>query len=265
MDLELAGRRALVTAASKGLGQAVATRLTAEGATVLVSSSDPVNLAEAEATIISEAEVEGDTVRTAVCDLSEPESIKDRLSPAIQELGGLDVLVTNHGGTTPMSFEEASPADFDDAYASVLKSTVCTIKTALPHIADGGGSITNLVSASALEPTAGTVLNNTVRQGIYGLSKSLANEYAGDGIRSNCVAPRSIRTDRMDYKLDVMAGREGIPLSAAVDRRTEELPIGRLGSPEEFARAVAFVASPAASYITGAVLQVDGGWHRYAF
>lgn len=254
-----------MTAASKGLGRAVATRLAAEGATVLASSSDPDNLAEAEAAIVSEAEVEDDRIRTVVCDLSEPEAIGDRLAPAIEELGGLDALVTNHGGTTPMSFDEATPADFDDAYANVLKSAVCTIKTALPHIAEGGGSITNLVSASALEPTAGTVLNNTVRQGIYGLSKSLANEYSSVGIRSNCVAPRSIRTERMDYKLDVLAEREGVPLSAAVDRRTEELPIGRLGSPEEFARAVTFVASPAASYITGAVLQVDGGWHRYAF
>ncbi|USZ73594.1 SDR family oxidoreductase [Natronosalvus halobius] len=265
MDLGLAGTRALVTASSKGLGRAVAAQLVDEGATVIISSSDRDNLADAKAAILENTDANENAVRTAVCDLSEPESIPSRLGPAIEDLGGLDVLVTNHGGTTPLSFEEADFEDFDDAYESVLKSTVATVKTALPHLKDGGGTITTLVAASALEPPRGSVLNSAIRPGLYGLSKSLADEYSEHGIRTNCVSPRAVLTDRIEYKIDVLADRENISREAARDRRTEELPIGRLGSPEEFARAVTFIASPAADFITGSVLQVDGGWHRHAF
>jgi len=265
MDLGLDGARAAVTAASKGLGRAVATRLVEEGATVLISSSSAENLAAATDHILAETGAADDAVRTVVCDLSEPERIPETLGPALDDLGGLDVLVTNHGGTEPLSFEEAELADFDDAYESVLKATVSTVKTALPHLKDGGGTITNLVSASTLEPPEGSILNGSIRAGIYGLSKSLADEYSGQGIRTNCVSPRAILTDRIEYKIEVLAEREGISRSDARDRRTAELPVGRLGEPEEFARAVTFIASPAADYITGSVLQVDGGWHRHAF
>jgi len=254
-----------VTAASKGLGRAVATQLVDEGATVLVSSSDPDNLDDAKDAILAETGADADAVRTVVCDLSDPESIPDSLGSAIEEMGGLDVLVTNHGGTEPLSFEEAELADFDGAYESVLKSTVATVKTALPHLKDGGGTITNLVAASTLEPPEGSVLNSSIRAGLYGLSKSLADEYSGQGIRTNCVSPRAVLTDRIEYKIDVLADREDISREEARDRRTEELPIGRLGTPEEFGRAVTFIASPAADFVTGSVLQVDGGWHRHAF
>lgn len=265
MDLGLAGTNAVVTAASKGLGRAVATQLVSEGATVVISSSDQANLEEAVDAILEETDADEDAVRTVVCDLSKPETIEDALGPAIEEMGGLDVLVTNHGGTEPLSFEEATVADFDGAYESVLKSTVCTIKTALPHLKDGGGTITNLVAASTLEPPEGSILNSSIRAGIYGLSKSLADEYSGAGIRTNCVSPRAVLTDRIEYKIDVLADREEISRADARDRRTEELPIDRLGTPEEFGRAVTFIASPAADFVTGTVLQVDGGWHRHAF
>lgn len=265
MNLGLNGARAAVMAASKGLGRAVATQLVEEGATVFISSSNSENLTDAKKHILSETEATNDAVQTGVCDLSEPKTIPQTLGPAIESLGGLDVLVTNHGGTKPLSFEEAVIADFDDAYESVVKSTVSTVKTALPYLKDGGGTITNVVSASTLEPPEGSILNSTIRSGIYGLSKSLANEYSGQGIRTNCVSPRAVLTGRIEYKIEVLSEREEISLEEARNRRTAELPIDRLGEPEEFARAVTFVASPAADYITGSVLQVDGGWHRHAF
>jgi 3-oxoacyl-[acyl-carrier protein] reductase len=265
MDLGLDGARAAVTASSSGLGRAVATQLVAEGATVLISSSDADNLADAKAAILDATGAEPDAVRTTVCDLSDPDRIEETLGPAIDDLGGLDVLVTNHGGTTPLRFEEAELSAFDDAYESVLKSTVATIKTALPHLLDGGGTITNIVSASTLEPPEGSIFNSSIRAGIYGLSKSLADEYSSRGIRTNCVSPRAIMTDRLEGKIELLAEREDISKAAARERREEELPIGRLGDPEEFGRAVAFIGSPAAEYVTGSVLQVDGGWHRHAF
>lgn len=265
MDLNVQDKRALVTAASKGLGRAVTSQLVAEGATVVISSRSEENLETARSAILSETGADESSIRTVVCDLADPEEIQSQVGDAIDDLGGLDMLVTNHGGTEPLTFEEATVDNFGAAYDAVVQSTIVTVKTALPALKDGGGSITNLVAASALEPSANTALNGTIRPAIYGLSKTLSEEYANDGIRTNCVCPRSIMTDRIEYKFKVMADEENLTMEEAKGERLEEMPIDRLGSPEEFAKAVAFVASPAASFITGTALQIDGGWYRYAF
>lgn len=265
MDLGLEGSNALVTASSQGLGRAVAARLATEGARVAISSRSEENLETAKERIVADTGVDADQIVPVVCDLSESETVPDRIAVAVDELDGLDVLVTNHGGPPAVSFEEATVEDFDETYASLVKSTILTVETALPHLRSSGGSITNIVSASAREPPTNHVLSNTLRPAIYGLSKSLANEYADDGVRVNCVCPRSVMTDRIEYKIDVLADNEDITVAEAHNRREEELPLRRLGDPKEFARAVAFVASDAASFITGAVLRVDGGWAKSAF
>lgn len=265
MDLGLDGARAAVMASSKGLGRAVATELVREGATTIVSSRDADNLRSAKESILDETGAGPDDVQTAVCDLSNPGTIESRLKPVIETIGGLDVLVTNHGGTEPLTFEEADVSVFDDAYESVFKSTVCTVKTALPYLKTGGGSITNVISASTLEPGSGSVLNGSIRASVYGLSKVLAEEYSDRGIRTNCISPRAIMTERLKYKIELLAEREGISFEQARKRREAELPIERIGDPAEFGRAVTYVASPAAGFVTGSVLQVDGGWHAHAF
>lgn len=250
-------------AASKGLGRAVATRFAREGATVLITSSDPDNLADAKEHVRSETGTDEDAILTAVCDLESPDTVEDALESAISRLGGVDMLVTNHGGTTPTSFADATVGDFDAAYESVLKSTVVTVKTALPYLEDGGGSITNLVAASAAEPPKKTVVGSTLRSGLFTLSKSIADEYGDRGIRSNCVCPRGVETGRIEYKIQKLADDEDISLDEARAIRTDELPVGRLGSPAEFAKVVVFVASEAGgAYVTGEAINVDGGWHR---
>ncbi|WP_049926816.1 SDR family oxidoreductase [Halopiger goleimassiliensis] len=265
MDLGLAGNSALVLAGSKGLGRAAATQFAAEGADVVVTSSDPDNLEAAVADIRAETDCDPDRVGYQVCDLTDPDSIEAGVTDAIDSLGGLDVLVTNHGGPASKAFADATLEEFDDHYQSILRSTIQTCQIALPHLRDGGGSITNLVAASALEPNEFGLFGNVFRSGIYGLSKTLSRQYGDDGVRVNCVAPRGVHTDRIDHKITQLAEDEGISIEEATERRENELPLSRLGSPEEFGRAVAFIASPAAGFTTGAVLTVDGGWSEHAF
>ncbi|KYH24436.1 3-phenylpropionate-dihydrodiol/cinnamic acid-dihydrodiol dehydrogenase [Halalkalicoccus paucihalophilus] len=264
MDLDLEGKRAYLTAASSGLGEAVATELVREGANVIISSHDEDNLRMAVDSI-TEATGRTETIDYTVCDLSDPESIQDATWKAIDNLGGLDVLVTNHGGPRIDPFSELSLEDFDTAYQGILRSTLQVCQESLPALSNGRGSITNLVAASALEPSASGAVGNVFRPGIYGLSKVLSEEYGESDIRVNCVSPRGIMSDRIEQKLSQRAERQGISEQEARGQRVAELPVSDLGTPESFARTVAFLASPAADYVTGAVLPVDGGWHRHAF
>lgn len=262
MDLELQNAKAIVMASSKGLGRAVATELAREGASVVISSRSRANLRDTKSEMISDNDVDESDVIPVVCDLSDPEQIPSSIETAVDQLGGLDILVTNHGGPPSKSFDETSVGEFDEVYEMVLQSTITVVKSALPHLRDGGGSITNIVSASAQEAPKNHILSNTFRPSIYGFSKGLSREYGSDDIRVNCVAPRGIQTERLDYKIDVLSDEEGISIQEARNRRSEELPLNRLGSPSEFGKAVAFVASNAASFTTGSVFEVDGGWTR---
>lgn len=265
MDLDLAEKSAIVLAGSKGLGRAVASQLVSEGANVIITSSSRDNLEDAASSIRSNTGCDSHQIGYRVCDLSQPDSIETEIRDAIDDLGGLDLLITNHGGPPTKTFDETTLDDFDKTYNEVLRSTVQACQIALPPLRDGGGSITNLVAASALEPNVSGSVANVIRPGIYGLSKTLANEYGSDGIRVNCICPRGIFTDRIEYKINVLANEEGISIEEAEERREAEVPLSRLGTPEEFARAVTFVASPAAGFVTGSILHVDGGWSQNAF
>ncbi|MFD1511768.1 SDR family oxidoreductase [Halomarina rubra] len=265
MDLRLDGTRAYVMAASSGLGRAVAEELVREGAHVVVSSRSAERLDEATAEIRAATDCSPDAVDSVVCDLGDAESVRTATETAVERLGGLDVLVTNHGGPDTTPFSGLSMADFDDAYHHVLRSTVLACETALPALRDGGGAITHLVAASALEPSARGALGNVFRPGIYGLSKVLAEEYGADGVRVNCVSPRGVVTDRIEQKLAARAEREGITEAEAERQRTDELPLDSLGTPASFGKAVAYLSSPAAEFVTGTTLPVDGGWHRHAY
>ncbi|WP_096391138.1 SDR family oxidoreductase [Halopenitus persicus] len=262
MDLGLEDASVFIAAGSKGLGRGAAEQFVAEGASVAIASRNPENLDAARESILETTGRESSAVVPVELDLSDTDAIGDAVASAIDELGGLDVLVTNHGGPANASFADTSLSDFDSGYNDVLRSTVALCKAALPTLRESGGAITHLVAASAREPTPHGTIGNVFRPGIYGLSKVLANEEGDDGIRSNCVAPRGVLSDRIEEKIEARAEREGISEAEVRELRVAELPVTEMGTTEEFGKAVAFVSSPAASYITGSVIPVDGGWSR---
>lgn len=271
MDLQLDGTQALVLASSQGIGLASAKALVDEGASVVISSRSESNLASAKEEILEETDAESDRVETITCDLSKPDRVQDRVETAVDRLGGLDALITNSGGPPKIGFEEATIDQFDRTYDLVLKSVIVAIDAALPALKDGGGAITNLIATSAQEPEANHVLGNTIRIGVYGLSKSLAEEYADEGVRVNCVCPKKVgplteREKNRPMHIDRYAAEHDLEYEEARKQFIEEIiPLERHGELEEFGRSVAFLSSPAASYITGHSLNVDGGWSKTPF
>lgn len=261
MNSNLDGEKVLVLASSKGLGKAVAEQFVARGARVALTSRKLSNLEAAKADIVDRQDVPEDRIVVVECDMTDEGAISRGVESAVAELGGLTVLVTNHGGPQVETFETATVAGLDTAYEAVLRSTFLVLQATLPHLLKGdGGAITNIVSASAQEPSPTNIFSNLLRPGLYGLSKSLSREYGPEGLRVNCVCPRGILTDRIKHKVQERADRQDITYEQAYEQRIDAVPLGRLGSPEEFGKAVVFISSDDASFITGAALSIDGGW-----
>ena len=258
MDLSLKGKAALVCAASRGLGRASAHALAREGADVAICARDAVRLHAAAPDL---AAATGAQVVPIAADVSRPDHVERLVRDAVAALGGLDILVTNTGGPPSAPFETLGDEAWEAATASLLMSVVRLSRAAIPHMrARGGGRIIHVTSVSVKQPIDGLVLSNALRAAVTALSKTLSNELAADRILVNCVAPGYTATDRVIELADAAARREGIA-AEAVQRRTEsKIPMRRMGTPEEFGEAVAFLASGRASYITGVTLQVDGGF-----
>ena len=246
MDLGLKGRRALVTAASKGLGRACAEALASEGASVFISSRNAASI-EAAADAIKAA-------GWAAADVSkEPEALVDQ---ARAKLGGLDILVVNAGGPPPGTFESTPLESWEAAYQLTLMSAVRLVKAALPDLKQSdNGRIVFITSVSVRQPIAQLVLSNTLRAAVTGLSKTLSRELAPNRITVNCIAPDAILTDRLRQ----LAAEAGGDLDEELKRRAASAPMGRYGAPDEFGAACAFLCSRQAGYITGQTLGIDGG------
>ena len=257
MELGLKGKVAMVAAASQGLGFAIAKMLAAEGARVSIAA----RRAEAVSAAASRIEKEtGSPALSAVADVNSTEAIAQWHSRTLESFGGVDILVTNSGGPPAGLASGFDDAAWQSALALLLLSVVRTVRVVLPSIeARGGGSILMLTSSSVKNPIPNLGLSNVIRPAVAALAKTYADEFAGKRIRVNQLIPGRISTERTTYLDDANAKRLGTTVEEQRQRASSAIPMGRYGDPEEFARAAAFLVSDAASYITGASLQVDGG------
>jgi 3-oxoacyl-[acyl-carrier protein] reductase len=256
MDLGLKGKRALVMAASRGLGYASARALAAEGCDLVVCSRDETRINEAAETI---RRATGVRVHAIAADVSgEPEAAK-LVEATVAHLGGLDVVVHNAGGPPAGQFLSMTEAQWQKAFEQNLLSLVRVVNAAVPELKRaGGGRIITIASSSVKQPIPNLVLSNALRAGVWGLAKTLARELAPFGILVNVVAPGRIQTERIDELDQANATRTGRPVDEIRQESIATIPLGRLGRPEELGNLVAFLASGAASYITGQAIMVDG-------
>ena len=250
----------MVGGASKGLGFAVARALAAEGALVSIASRDATTIARAADTIARET---GGQVFAFAADLANAGAIARWHAATLTRFGGVDLLFANTGGPpagAALSFDDGA---WQAAFELLLMSVVRTVRLVVPSMrARGGGAILIGTSSSVKEPIAGLALSNVLRSGVTSLAKTLSFELAPEKIRVNTLVPGRIATDRLKHLDEINAKQAGIPIEAQRDRIVATIPLARYGVPDEFGRMGAFLLSDAASYITGASVQVDGGIMR---
>jgi len=261
MDLGLRGRVAIVCAASQGLGKAAAAGFVREGASVVVCSRDRKRLTKAAQEITS---ADGSVrVLPVVSDLRRPRDIKGLVGAAMKAFGRIDILVTNSGGPPVGTFPDLSDAAWEEGITLNLMSTIRCIKEVLPHMRKRRwGRIVNITSITAKQPAGDLIVSSTVRPGILGLTKVLANQFGSEGILINSVAPGYILTARQKEISASRAAKKGITPEEYMRELAQDVPVKRYGDPEELAAVIVFLASERASFVTGATISVDGGLSR---
>jgi 3-oxoacyl-[acyl-carrier protein] reductase len=257
MQLGLTGKRAIVMAASRGLGYASALALAREGCDLLICSRDETRIRRAADAIARETQAR---VHPLAADVSGEQEARQLVEAAVSQYGGLDIVVHNAGGPPAGGFLSMTEAQWQKAFEQNLLSFVRIVHAAVPEMQRGGGGrILTIASSSIKQPIPNLVLSNALRAGVWGLAKTLSRELAPHNILVNVIAPGRIQTERIDELDRANAERTGEPLDEVKRASVGSVPLGRIGRPEELANLVVFLASDASSYITGQAITVDGG------
>ena len=246
-------RTVFITGATSGIGMATAKKLASNYRLILCGRRQN-RLDE-----IQEELAEITEVKTIQFDVSDKEAVYHAVENLEDEWKNIDILINNAGGPPAGKFEDFTDEDFQNAFELNLLSYVRLIREALPHLKKNGGRIVNFTSSSIKTPIPNLILSNTFRTGVAGLSKTLAEELAPYGILVNVVAPGLIATERIKYLNQMNADKEGRDVLDVEADALKKIPLGRYGTPEEFARAVTWLVSGANTYITGSTLFLDGG------
>jgi 3-oxoacyl-[acyl-carrier protein] reductase len=261
MDLGLQDKVAIVMAASKGLGRACASALAAEGVRVTIGARGAQALEETAQEI---QRATGSRVLAVPTDVTRAGDVEAIVAATVREFGRIDILVNNAGGPPAGKFESFGDAQWQAAFELNLLSTVRLVRLVVPYMRKtGSGRIITIVSTSVKQPIDGLLLSNAIRSGVVGLAKTLSVELAPDNITVNNVCPGRILTDRLRQIYHISERvQQGVSEEAALKEVARDVPMGRVGQPEELGAFVAFLASQQAAYVTGTTIQVDGGLVR---
>ena len=260
MELGLQDRVAIVGGASAGIGLGIARSLAAEGAKVAMLARTPDALTDAASAVASAT---GGTALPIPADLDVPEQIEAAVAAVVERLGAIDIVVNNSGGPPPGRFDDLDESHWELAFNRSLMSAVRLTRAALPRLrASTQGRVISVTSTSIKQPIPGLLLSNSLRSAVAGWSKTLADELGPSNITVNVVCPGRVDTDRLTQLHEAWAARDGLRIEEVREREAAKVPLGRFAEPAEIANAVVFLASAAAGYITGTVIQVDGGLVR---
>ncbi|PRZ42319.1 3-oxoacyl-[acyl-carrier protein] reductase [Antricoccus suffuscus] len=255
MNLGLEGVRALVVAASQGLGRACAESLVVEGSRVIISSRDQERLAVAVTQV--------GAVGGVVADLTSAKDIDHLVDATVSSLGGLDVLVVNCGPPPTGKFEDTTDAEWEFSYSAVVMSAVRLMRAALPHLRNSKrGRIVVITGYGIREPQSELVVSEATRAAVALTAKTIANDAATDGVTVNNIAPGPILTDRLRHLQLDQAKSAGISLDRQLSLYADNVPVGRIGDPHEIGALCAYLCSEQAGFITGQTIVVDGGINR---
>lgn len=257
MDLGLTGRVAIVAAASTGLGFAVAQELSREGADVAICARTATDLQSAASNI---QRVSGREVFHRAVDVTDAKAVAEFVAAVENRFGRVDICITNSGGPPSKLFEETGNDDWNAAIDQLLMSSVFLARETLPRMKKNKwGRLITITSYAVKQPVDGLLLSNSIRAAVTGLARTLANEYASHGITVNNVCPGYTRTDRLGDLAKAISARTGAKPEEVFASWERQIPAGRIGTPEEFAAVVCFLASERASYVNGTSIAVDGG------